>query len=168
MWAMALKTLKTRKMAKGKRKKATTAATSVNKTVKTKQSVASFLATLPDEARRRDCKTVAAMMQEATGATPRMWGASIVGFGDYHYKYESGREADWFQIGFSPRKSDLTLYVMSGVHNYPALLGKLGKHSTGKSCLYIKRLTDIDTGVLEELIRAGVKDIRAYAAKTQA
>lgn len=96
-------------------------------------------------------------MKKVTKAQPRMWGTGIVGFGDYHYKYESGREADWFVTGFAPRKQDLTLYVMGGFAPHTALLGRLGKHKTGRGCLYLKRLADIDVGVLEKLVAAGVK-----------
>jgi hypothetical protein len=144
------------------------AAKSILKTVKTTESVSAFLANVQDPERRRDCRTVAAMMRRATGASPRMWGPSIVGFGDYHYKYETGREADWFEIGFSPRKGDLTLYVMGGIERHPELLRQLGKHSTGRSCLYIKRLAEVDLGVLDQVIREGVRDIRAYASEKRA
>ena len=137
---------------------------SVNKTVKTKRSPAEFFEKL-EKNRQADCKAIAAMMRNATGAPPRMWGPSIVGFGDYHYKYDTGREADWFEVGFSPRKANLTLYIMSGVKKYPELLDKLGKHSTSVSCLYIKRLSDVDVPTLEKLIKVGVKDIRAIAAQ---
>lgn len=85
-----------------------------------------------------------------------MWGPSIVGFGSYHYKYESGREGDWPKTGFSPRKQNLTLYIMDGFDKYDELMAKLGKHKTGKSCLYVKRLSDIDTGVLTKLVKASV------------
>lgn len=91
-------------------------------------------------------------MQEVTGAEPRLWGSSIVGFGDYHYKYESGREGDWFVTGFSPRKQNLTLYIMAGFDNYDQLLSRLGKYKTGKSCLYINKLDDVDLDVLKELV----------------
>lgn len=131
------------------------------KTTPNRASVSAFLAAIPDEGRRRDCRKVMQMMKRVTGAQPKMWGASIVGFGTYHYKYESGREGDWFLAGFAPRKSDLTVYIMSGFPQHEALMKKLGKHKTGKSCLYIKRLADIDEGVLEELVRRSV----AYVAK---
>ena len=100
-------------------------------------------------------------MKRAVGAEPKMWGPSIVGFGHYHYKYASGRENDWFLAGFSPRKQDLTLYIMAGFDRYDALMTKLGKHKTGKSCLYLKRLADVDVAVLEELISASVKHMTA-------
>lgn len=133
------------------------------KTTKTSTSVTSFLNAIPDEARRKECKTVAKLMKDATGARPRMWGPTIVGFGDMRCKYASGREVDWFLTGFSPRKDNLTLYLMPGLEPHAALLKKLGRHSTGKSCLYIKRLDDIDRAVLERLIADGVKAARKFS-----
>jgi len=126
------------------------------KTKATDSSVADFLGAIPEERRRRDCVKLAQMMQEATGAEPKMWGPSIVGFGHFHYKYESGRENDWFQVGFAPRKNDLTLYLVSGFPRHEALMKKLGKHKTGKSCLYLKTLDDVDEAVLKELIEESV------------
>jgi hypothetical protein len=134
------------------------------KTRQTNASVQTFLRSIADDQRRQDCITVLKIMKEATGARPRMWGSSIVGFGTYHYRYRSGREGDWFLSGFSPRKQDLTLYVMSGVEPYRALLGKLGKHKTGKCCLYIKRLADIDLAVLKQILGRSLRDF----ARTQA
>lgn len=125
------------------------------KTKPTSDSVERFLDAL-DEARRHDCQTLVRLMSKATGAAPRMWGANIVGFGDYHYKYETGREGDWFQVGFSPRARDLTLYLLPNLDRHQALLDKLGPHKTGKSCLYVKRLSDVDGKVLEKLIAAAV------------
>lgn len=119
------------------------------KTKPTSASVAEFIASI-DPARKNDCQTLVTMMAHVTGAEPKMWGPSIVGFGDIHYKYESGRQADWFPIGFSPRKNDLTLYLMGGLD--PALLEKLGKHKRGKGCLYINKLADIDLGILDDLL----------------
>jgi hypothetical protein len=130
------------------------------KTKRTEESVDAFLDAIDDETRREDCKTVLKIMKKATKAKPKMWGPSIVGFGDYHYKYESGREGDWFLAGFSPRKRDLTLYIVAGFDRYEALMARLGKHTTGKSCLYIKRLSDIDTTVLEELVTASVQHMK--------
>lgn len=130
------------------------------KTQKTDASVAEFLKSIPDETRRKDCEAVAKMMQKATGAKPRMWGASIVGFGNYHYKYASGREGDWFLAGFSPRKANLTLYIMAGFREYDDLMARLGKHKTGKSCLYVNTLKDIDMGILEELVKRSVAYMR--------
>ena len=127
-------------------------------------SVDAFLNTVVDERKRQDCFTLVDLMTEATGAQPRMWGDSIVGFGEYHYKYASGREGNWFLAGFAPRKQNLTLYIMSGFDQYDELLGKLGKHSTGKSCLYIKRLDDVDLDVLRELVRRSVDHMAATNA----
>jgi len=127
------------------------------KTKETDASVDDFLNRIADETRRKDCFTVLQIMKAATRAEPRMWGASIVGFGTYHYKYASGREGDWPIIGFSPRKQDLTLYIGSGFARHAELLAKLGKCKTAKSCLYIKRLADVDLPVLKELVSASVK-----------
>ncbi len=130
----------------------------------TDESVEAFLAAIPDDERRKDCRVIARMMQQATKAKPKMWGAGMVGFGNYHYKYASGREGDWFLTGFSPRKHALTVYIVAGFTQYDALLNKLGKYKTGKSCLYVKRLDDIDVPVLEELIKASVDHVsQAYA-----
>jgi len=126
------------------------------KTQPTKASVAAFLAAIPDEQRRKDCKAVAKLMQEVTGAKPVLWGTSIVGFGTYRYRSASGREGDWPVTGFSPRKNDLTLYIMPGFDRYADLLARLGKHRTGKSCLYLKRLADVDLAVLKEIIGTSV------------
>ncbi len=127
------------------------------KTAPSNKSVEAFLKTIADDTRRQDCRTVSKIMKQATKAEPKMWGDSIVGFGSYHYMYASGREGDWFLTGFSPRKQSLTLYIMSGFKRYDALLLKLGNHKTGKSCLYIKRLADVDLQVLKELIQQSVK-----------
>lgn len=126
------------------------------KTRKTAASVETFLAGIGDRDRREDCRTVLALMQAATKAEPRMWGAAIVGLGDSHYKYESGREGDWFRIGFSPRAQNLTLYLPGGFEKHKDLMKKLGKHKTGKSCLYIGRLSDVDLPTLEKLIKAAL------------
>lgn len=127
-------------------------------------SVEAFLQGVADEARREDCRTLLALMRRATGAEPEMWGPSIIGFGTYHYVYASGREGDWFLTGFSPRKRDLTLYIMAGFSAYDDLLARLGPHKTGKSCLYVKRLGDLDLEALEALVVASVKHMReAYA-----
>jgi hypothetical protein len=130
------------------------------KTKKTKASVTEFLKTVEDPQRRADCKRVAKMMREATGNRAAMWGDSIVGFGKYSYTYASGHSGEWPITGFSPRKRELTLYIMSGFSTYERLMKKLGKHRTGKSCLYIKRLSDVDESVLEEIIRESVKYMR--------
>lgn len=130
------------------------------KTKCTEASVDAFLKSAIHDTRRQDCETVLRIMKGATRAEPRMWGPNIVGFGSYHYKYASGREGEWFLAGFAPRKRDLTLYIMPGFERYEALLAKLGKHKTGKACLYIKRLADVDLRVLEELVTASVKHTR--------
>ncbi|MCM2326547.1 MAG: DUF1801 domain-containing protein [Lysobacter sp.] len=129
------------------------------KTKPTAASVAAFLAAIPDEERRRDCRTVAKLMQKATGAKPVLWGASMVGFGTYRYRYESGREGEWPVIGFSPRKSDLTLYIMPGFSSYADLLARLGRHKTSVSCLYLRKLADVDLEVLEAIIGKAVADM---------
>ena len=126
------------------------------KTKATKAKVGTFIDAIADEEARRDCRTLVRMMQKATKAEPKMWGSAIVGFGDHHYKYDSGREGDWFKTGFSPRKNALTLYGL-GIQSQPALMSKLGKFKTGKGCLYIKQLSDIDLGVLEKLIEKSAK-----------
>lgn len=122
------------------------------KTKPTDQSVEAFLNEIPDLKKRQDCFTLLELMKQVTGAEPRMWGSNIVGFGQQHYKYQSGREGDWFAVGFSPRKQNLTLYLSYGFDHNQDLLNRLGKHSTGKACLYIKKLDDIDMGALKELI----------------
>jgi nucleoid DNA-binding protein len=134
------------------------------KTKPTAESVADFLNRISDEERRADCFAVAKMMQEITGEKPKMWGTSIVGFGSFHFKYASGREGDWLVTGFSPRKKDLTLYLMMGFEQHGELMKQLGKHSTGKSCLYIKRLSDIHVPTLKKLIKVSVKQLKDYAA----
>ena len=131
------------------------------KTKQTDASVKDFLNQIADEERRADCFAVAKIMEEITGEKPKMWGPSIVGFGSYHYKYASGREGDWPVTGFSPRKKDLTLYIMMGFAKHGELMEKLGKHSAAKSCLYIKRLSDIHVPTLKKLIKESVKDLRA-------
>lgn len=120
-------------------------------------SVTDFLNSIEDPVKREDCFKVSAIMKELTGAEPNMWGEGIVGFGSYHYKYASGKEGDWFITGFSPRKQNLTLYLMSGFDHASDITDKLGKFKTSKSCLYIKKLDDVDLEVLKELIRATIK-----------
>jgi hypothetical protein len=131
------------------------------KTRETAASATKFLNAIDDKAKRADCKALAKLMREITGMRAKMWGASIVGFGSYHYVYKSGREGDWFEVGFAPRKRDLTVYIMSGFRRHDALLATLGPHKTGVSCLYLKRLADIDLEVLSELIAASVANTRA-------
>lgn len=133
-------------------------------TLKTQQndaSVQQFIDGLDDTSRRKDCMTMRRMMSKVTGKRAKMWGTSIVGFGSYHYKYASGREGDFFVTGFSPRKQDFTIYIMPGYSDYGHLLKKLGKHRIGKSCLYVKRLDDIDLEVLEQMIRESVDEMKS-------
>mgnify|MGYP001593734137 CR=1 FL=1 len=122
------------------------------KTKPTQQSVDAFLQSIPDERKRQDCYTLLEMMQQISGKKPQMWGDSIVGFGDHHYRYATGREGDYFQVGFSPRKQNLTVYITTGFDRYKDILARLGKHSTSISCLYIKKLADVDMTVLRELV----------------
>ena len=129
------------------------------KTKKNRASVAAFLNAIEPAERRKDCKAIARMMKEATGARPAMWGESIVGYGSYHYQYASGREGDWFLTGFAPRKQALTLYIMAGFDQYDNLLEKLGKFKTGKSCLYIKKIEDIDLPALRDLVAQSVEHV---------
>ena len=131
------------------------------KTKQTDLSASAFLAAIPEKQRREDCQAIAAMMEKATKAPAKMWGSSIVGFGTYRLKYSSGREADWMIIGFSPRKSDLTLYVHGGADEVEALYEGLGKYKRGKGCLYIKKLADVDQKVLQKIINTSVKHVKA-------
>lgn len=137
------------------------------KTKVNEQSVTKFLNSITDKQRREECFTVLEMMKKATKTEPKMWGSSIVGFGKYHYVYASGREGDWFLTGFSPRKQSLTLYIMGGLSAHEALLQKLGKHKTGKGCLYINKLEDIDLPTLRKLIVEGVKRARKLDHSSQ-
>ena len=135
-----------------------------NKTKPSKLSVTSFIDTLTDPARRADAKALVKLMQTAAGEKPKMWGPSIIGFGSYHYKYESGREGDMPVIAFSPRKSATVMYGMIGFVEAAALLAKLGKHTTGKGCLYIRKLADVDQQVLQALM---VKSLAAKGARAR-
>jgi Domain of unknown function (DU1801) len=130
-----------------------------NKTKPTRMSVAGFIDALTDPIRRADARTLLKLMQNASGEKPKMWGPSIIGFGSYHYKYESGRKGDMPVVAFSPRKTATVLYGMTGFSEAAALLAKLGKHTTGKGCLYIKKLEDVDQQVLETLV------VKSLAAK---
>jgi len=132
-----------------------------NKTQKTKASVGEYLMQVENEEKRVDCFKIKEMMERITGTTAQMWGTAIIGFGTYHYRYESGREGDFMRVGFAPRKSNIVLYIMAGFSDYETLLAKLGKHRTGKSCLYIKQLSDIDESTLEEIVTRSV----AYMAQ---
>lgn len=133
-----------------------------NKTRPTKLSVAAFIDALTDQARRADAKALVKLMQNATGEKPKMWGPSIIGFGSYHYTYDSGREGDMPVVGFSPRKAAIVLYGMRAFSGSEALLPKLGKHTTGKGCLYIKKLAEVDQKLLEALV---VKSVAARRAR---
>jgi hypothetical protein len=132
------------------------------KTQKNDASVEEFLDSVANEKKRQDSYAILELMKDVTGEEPAMWGTSIVGFGSYHYQYASGREGDWFLVGFSPRKQNLTLYIMSGFDEYESLLEDLGKHKTGKSCLYINKLEDVDRSTLRELVEKSV----AYMVET--
>jgi len=134
------------------------------KTKRNDGDVEAFLNSVEHDKRREDSFVVLDLMRRVTGLEPEMWGGSIVGFGSYHYKYASGREGDWFKAGFAPRKQALTLYMMAGTSKNQDLYGKLGKYTTGKGCLYIKKLEDIDLGVLEQLVAASA----AYVEDTSA
>jgi hypothetical protein len=136
-----------------------------NKTQPNKLSVAAYIDGLTDQTRKADAKALVKLMQGTTGKKPTMWGPSIVGFGSYHYKYDSGREGDMPVVGFSPRKAASVLYGVTGFGGSEALLAKLGKHTTGKGCLYIKKLADVDQKVLEEMVAKSVAATRARHAR---
>lgn len=128
-----------------------------NKTKPTRVSVTAFINAVENETRRRDAKTVLAMMKKVTGEKPKMWGPSIIGFGEYHYKYESGREGDMLLVGFSPRKANMVLYVLGSIAENDPLRKKLGKYKNGRSCLYVNKLDDVDLKVLEKLVEKSYK-----------
>ena len=130
------------------------------KTKPTAVSVKDFIAAVPDDQKRKDSKVLVDMMSKITKEKPKMWGSTIIGFGSYHYKYDSGHEGDMCITGFSPRKAAISVYILMGFNKSPELMKKLGKFKTGKSCLYVKKLTDIDTKVLEELIEESVNYIK--------
>lgn len=130
------------------------------KTKKNNTSVTPFLNKVKNKQRREDCFELLELMKEITHEEPKMWGSSIVGFGSYHYVYASGREGDWMVTGFSPRAQNLTLYIMAGFDRYEELMQKLGKFKTGKSCLYLSKLEDIDKSVLKKLIKASVQHMK--------
>ena len=132
---------------------------SENKTRPTGEAVAAYLAQVDHPTRRADARRLDEIFREVTGWSPQMWGPSIIGYGSYHYRYDSGREGDSLATGFSPRKSNLVVYIMPGYADFAAQLARLGKHKLGKSCLYINKLADIDEEVLEQLIRAGLDDL---------
>ena len=122
-------------------------------------SVHDFLNSIQDEKKRKDSNTIVDLIKQVTRSEPKMWGKSIIGFGIYHYKYKSSREGDWMKVGFSPRKENLTLYIMPGFDKYENLMQNLGKHKTGKGCLYIKKLEDVNLDILEKLITQSFKYI---------
>ncbi len=132
---------------------------SENKTKPTEIAPADFIATVEHPTRRSDAEALLALMSKVTGWEPKMWGPAIIGFGEYHYKYESGREGDFMRTGFSPRKQNMVVYIMPGYTDFDPILDRLGKHKKGKSCLYINKLADVDLEVLEELIQAGLDDM---------
>lgn len=137
-----------------------------NKTRKTAVTPREFLAGVEPEKRREQSLQLLEFFEKVTGWKARMWGPSIIGFGEYHYKYDSGREGDFLATGFSPRKANLTVYILPGYEDYSALLARLGKHKLGKSCLYINKLEDIDMDVLAELVKAGLADLaKKYPVK---
>jgi hypothetical protein len=129
------------------------------KTTPNHRSVKAFLDSIDDEKKRQDSYRILELMKQVTGEEAQMWGDSIVGFGSYHYKYASGREGDWFLTGFSPRKQAITLYIMAGFDQYEALMNQMGKYKTGKACLYIKKLEDINTQTLRELVKQSVEHV---------
>lgn len=132
-----------------------------NKTTATKLSTKVFVDGIEDLQKRKDCRALMKLMARLTGNRAKMWGTNIVGYGSYHYRYASGREGDFFLMGFSPRKQALTIYVVAGFSKFPKLMAKLGKYKTGKSCLYVKRLEEIDFNVLEKLLTASRDYLRS-------
>jgi len=132
-----------------------------SKTQENGEDVVAFLATVENPTRRADAVVMLEMLGRVTGLPAKMWGAAIIGFGSYHYKYESGREGDSLRVGFSPRKANLAIYIMPGYTDHSEILGRLGKHKKGKSCLNINKLADVDLRVLEELLVAGFADMEA-------
>ena len=135
-------------------------AMSKNKTTETDNPVEHFINAVDDDKKRQDCEEILAIMKKVTRREPKMWGSSMVGFGNYHYKYASGKEGDFFITGFSPRKAALTIYIMPGFSGYADLMEQLGPHKTGKSCLYVKNLDVINRDVLQQLITQSVVDMR--------
>ena len=133
-----------------------------NKTRITDVDPAAFIAGVEHPTRRADAEVLDKLFRRLTGFAPRMWGPSIVGYGQYHYRYASGREGDFLATGFSPRKANLSIYILPGYADFGSILARLGKHKTGRSCLYVNKLADIDMNVLEDLIRAGLRDLAAH------
>ena len=122
--------------------------------------VSAYLKSIEDEQQKADCEYLMEMMSKVTRSKAEMWGKSLVGFGRYQYQYANGKPGEWFLTGFSPRKNNLSIYIMPGFSDYPELMEQLGKHKTGKSCLYIKKLTDVDPKVLKKLVQQSVKDLK--------
>ena len=137
-----------------------------NKTLPTPADAQAYLSAIEDPLRRADCEALAALMEQVTGAPPVMWGAAIVGFGSYHYRYASGREGDAPLAGFASRKGDISIYLNCDTEARAALLAKLGRHKMGKGCLYVRRLADVDLGVLEELVRESIATIHSTNERT--
>jgi hypothetical protein len=137
-----------------------------NKTKPTEASVETYLAAIEDEIRRTDCKALSELMTRATGQPPKLWGSSIVGFGSYRYRYDSGREGESCLIGFASRKGDISVYLMADFCERDALLAKLGKHKMGKGCLYLRRLADVDAEVLEQLVAGAIAETQRRHATT--
>lgn len=131
-----------------------------NKTRPTDAGVDAYLAAITDDARRSDCQTLIDLMRRVTGESATLWGSSIVGFGSYHYRYDSGREGDMAALGFSSRKGDISVYLTEAGADQDALLAKLGRHKMAKACLYIRRLSDVDLAVLEQLLRGSLAEVR--------
>lgn len=129
------------------------------KTQPTGNSVSEFISNQPDEQRRADCEKLNQIFSEVTGYDPVIWGGSIIGYGQYHYKYESGRQGDWFTVGFSPRKQNITIYFMTGIEKLAPSLKSLGKHKTGTSCVYINKLSDIKEAVLRDMIKQTIDSV---------
>lgn len=129
------------------------------KTKPSNADVREYLQAVEPAVRREDALTLVELMERISGQTPRMWGDSMIGFGSYHYRYESGHEGDSFRVGFAPRKNALSVYIMPGYQDYAEILQRLGKHSKGKACLYLKKLSDVDLSVLEELIQRALRDM---------
>ena len=157
-----------KKAAKKTAKKKTTKKSSDNVTMPTGKSVTAFINAVDNETRRKDAKTVLAMMKRLTGDKPKMWGPSIVGFGSYHYVYDSGREGDCCIVGFSPRKANMVLYVLGSLKDDDPLIAKIGKFKRGVSCLYVNKLDDVDLKVLEKIIVKSYKNTKNYWAKKAA
>ena len=132
-----------------------------NKTQENDADVSAFLDSIENLQRREDTRAICEMMARISGAPAKMWGVAIIGFGKYHYKYESGREGDFMRVGVSPRKAATTIYILPGYTDFGDILARLGKHKKGKSCLYINKLSEVDSDVLEELIVAGLEDMKA-------